>query len=221
MKKVTRIHQIEITSRCNLACRYCVHKKMPRPKIDMDGNTFNRVLTLVSHFVNAGTQRELSLHGIGESTMHPIFIEYIRRARLLLPDIDLTCAINGVGLTAEMADVIAEARVRTWVSLHRPEKAGPAVELLRARGILAGVSADPAIAAIDWAGQVDWHNSAGSAPCMWQNEGMAIAWSDGRIGTCGLDGQGTDGVIGTVWDDPDTLFVRPYSLCKTCHQTIQ
>jgi len=29
-----QIHQIEITSRCNLRCKYCVHPHMERAKVD-------------------------------------------------------------------------------------------------------------------------------------------------------------------------------------------
>lgn len=217
--KVTQIHQVELTSRCNLRCQYCVHRTMPRPKMDMTMETFERVLYLVDGFVRAGHQHELNLCGIGESTIHPHFAEMVHVARETLPSIDLTMATNGVGMTDEIASVLAANGVRTWVSLHRPEKASLAVEKLRKVGILAGVSADPSIAAVDWAGQVKWHVSAAPNRCMWLATGMAIAWSDGRIGTCSFDGQGSDGAIGTVWDEPDTLISKPYSLCDTCHMS--
>lgn len=220
-KLVTQIHQAELTSRCSLACKYCVHPKMPRAKMDMTREVFEKVLDRVSEYVSRGTQHELNLCGIGESTIHPRFCEFVAIARKRLPTIDLTMATNGVGLTEEMAKAMTDARMRVWVSLHRPEKAGLAIELLKRHGILHGVSADPSIAAVNWAGQVKWHVSAPPMRCMWQAEGMAIAWSDGRIGTCSFDGQGTDGVIGTVWDEPETLFTKPYSLCKNCHMQIQ
>lgn len=220
MKLVTQIHQCEITSRCNLACKYCAHPKMPRAKLDMTLEVFEKVLDRVAGYVAKGTQHELNLAGIGESTMHPQFCEFVARARERLPTIDLTMATNGVGLTEDMAQAMADARMRVWVSLHRPEKAGPAIELLKRHGVLAGVSADPSLAAVNWAGQINWHVSATPTRCMWQAEGMAIAWADGRLGTCSFDGQGADGVIGTVWDEPDTLFIKPYSLCNGCHQTI-
>ena len=50
------------------------------------------------------------------------------------------------------------------VKLHRPEKAGPAVEAYRKIGALDGVSADPSINAYDWAGQVEWFNSPRAHP---------------------------------------------------------
>lgn len=216
MMLISQIHQVELTSRCNLRCQYCVHRNMPRPKMDMTLETFERVLYLVAGFPD---QHELNLCGIGESTLHPQFCEFVARARERLPYIDLTMATNGVGLTEEHAIQMSVSRVRAWVSLHRPEKAGIAIELLKRYGVLAGVSADPSISAVNWAGQVDWHVSAPATRCMWKALGMAIAWSDGRLGTCSFDGQGSDGVIGTVWDDPETLFSKSYSLCSSCHQT--
>lgn len=217
MIQLSQIHQVEMTSRCNLRCQYCVHRSMARPKADMTREVFERVLELVAGFPN---QHELNLCGIGESTLHPQFCEFVALARERLPHIDLTMATNGVGLTTAHAEQMAASRVRAWVSLHRPEKAGPAIELLKRYGVLAGVSADPSLSSVDWAGQVDWHVSAAATPCMWQAQGMVIAWSDGRLGTCSFDGQGADGALGTVWDDPATIYVKPYSLCKTCHQTI-
>lgn len=44
--KLTAIHQIEITSRCNLRCRYCVHPHMGRVKEDMEPATFAKALNI-------------------------------------------------------------------------------------------------------------------------------------------------------------------------------
>lgn len=92
--------------------------------------------------------------------------------------------------------------------------------MLKRAGCLVGVSADPSIAATNWAGQVDWHVSASERECPWIRQGWAIVLSDGRIATCSFDGQGTDGIIGTVADDPSTPRVKPYSLCPGCDQKI-
>ncbi len=217
MKLIRRIHQIEITSRCNLRCKYCVHPHMPRVKQDMTQDIFLRALNVANQYVAAGTQTELNLCGIGESTMHPEFIDFVWLARKMLPTVDLTMATNGVGLTEQMAQAMSDADMRVWVSLHRPEKAGLAVELLKKHGVLAGISSDPSLAAVDWAGQVDWFVSAPKMKCMWLNTAAAIVFSDGRLGTCCFDGQGTDGIIGHIDGDPATWFSKPYSLCKTCH----
>jgi len=219
MSNVRAIHQIEITSRCNLRCRYCAHPKMPRAKQDMDRATFWAAVNHASDLNRRFGTRELNLAGIGESTMHPEFIEYVHLARSVMGwDVRLVLATNGVSLTEEQAKELKRSRVDVWVSLHRPEKAGPAIELLKKYGVLNGVSADPSISAVDWAGQVQWHVSAQRSPCPWIPQQWAFVMSDGRVGTCCFDAQGEDGVIGHVsdpiekWND-----VKPYSLCEACH----
>lgn len=220
-RKVTALHQIEITSRCNLRCRYCVHPTMPRAKVDMDRQTFRNALACVEYFMWNHDQRELNLCGIGESTIHPNFIEFLEMARILLPArLDIVLATNGVSMTRELARAMVPARPRVWVSLHRPEKAGPAVEILKEVGLLAGVSADPSIAATNWAGQVKWHTSAQERTCKWLADGWIMMMADGRVTTCSFDGQGS-GTIATDKIPPESWQVSPYELCKTCDQKIQ
>jgi hypothetical protein len=223
MIPLQQIHQIEITSRCNLRCVYCVHPTMAREKKDMDRETFSRALHWALHFQNAGTQGSINLAGIGESTMHESFIEYLAMTRSVLgPAQDIVLATNGVVIARNpsLAEQMAPYRPKVYVSLHRPEKAGIAVELLSKAGILAGVSADSSISATDWAGQVKWHVSARKgSPCPWVRGGWGIVLSDGRITRCAFDGTGI-GVIGHVNDDLSKMQTSPYSLCKSCHQDV-
>lgn len=218
---LTNIHQIEITSRCNLRCRYCVHPKMPRAKIDMDEATFVRSLMWVQHYRWRNTQGELNLAGIGESTMHAEFVRYVFMAREALgPERPLVLATNGLLMTDELAREIAPSGIKVWVSLHRPERAGPAVEALRRAGILSGVSADPSIAATDWAGQVQWHRSVPQGrPCPWVRGGWVMVMSDGRVTRCCFDGTGV-GVLGDVHSNLDLIETSPYVLCRTCDQDV-
>src|SRR5262245_27520539 len=100
--QVKDLHQIEITSRCNLRCVYCVHPHMPRAKEDMTEEVFLQSLKWAKHFHTVGTrvpggdvwkQKELNLAGIGESTIHPRFVEFIHLARDIVgPDMFLTLA---------------------------------------------------------------------------------------------------------------------------------
>lgn len=224
---IRALHQIEITSRCNLRCRYCPHPHMGRAKVDMDFTTYLRSLDWAARFVHEGTQKELNLAGIGESTLHPQFEQYVRMAYYEVTrgtDCNLILATNGIEIAKrpELADVLAECDVWTWVSLHRPEKAGPAVEILKKAGVLRGVSADPSLAAMDWAGQVEWHVSAQTSgqTCTWLADGRVMVMADGRVTTCCLDSEGS-GVIGHVFeDDLSGTEVRPYSLCDKCHLTV-
>lgn len=213
-------HQIEITSRCNLRCRYCPSPKLPRPKQDMDEATYRAALGWARLFVSRGWQRELNIAGIGESTLHPEFVRYVHLAREAIgPDCHLVFSTNGLLMTDELARAIAPARPEVGVSLHRPEKAGPAIEALKRAGILSAVSADPSVAATNWAGQVDWHVSAGRRPCIWVRHGLFFVLSDGRVSRCCYDASGV-GVFAHVTDDLTKYGTSPYVLCRTCEQDV-
>ena len=218
MKPIRAIHQIEMTSRCNLRCRYCTHPKMPRPKMDMTEETFRRALHWVKAFQSVRPHPELNLAGIGESTLHPEFVRFTHLAREAVgPYVDLVLATNGLLMTDELAAAIAPAKPKVWVSLHRPEKAGPAVEALKRAGIYSGSSSDPSLAAVNWAGQVEWHVSAPKGkPCPWITHSMVMVMSDGRVTRCCFDSTG-DGVIAHVDDDLSAYATSPFSLCTNCH----
>lgn len=218
MFPIRAIHQIEMTSRCNLRCRYCTHPTMARAKIDMDDATFAKALLWARQMPS----HELNLAGIGESTMHPEFVRNVFLAREAIgPGVPLVLATNGLLMTPELARAIAPSHIRVWVSLHRPEKAGPAIEALKAVGILWGVSADPSIDSVDWAGQVKWHVSTRQKgqPCQWVKPGRVFILSDGRVARCCFDAQADD-VIGTVDDDLSSLETAPYKLCRSCHHDV-
>lgn len=220
--RITRIHQIEMTSRCNLKCKYCIHPTMPRAKLDMSDEHFYRALELVKYFCDKGTQGgELDLCGVGESTLHPKFAEFILAARQAVGKhrmLSLPC--NGIDVSEDLIKVMAEAGLSVWVGMHRPERAGPVVNLMRKHGVLAGISTDPAMAAVDWAGQVKWEVTAARSPCPWIREGRSFVMADGNITTCAFDGSGA-GIVGHIMDDIESIVkidMKPYSLCKSCHQ---
>ena len=227
------VHQLELTSVCNLACTYCLQNTKHneglnkfgtevRPRMHMDERVFQRALAWVGHFRNNPEQHiELNLAGVGESTLHPQFVDFVRRARGVIgDDVPLTVTTNGILVTDDLARAVKPYNLRFFVSLHRPEKAGRAVEILRAHGLLEGVSTDPSLAAIDWAGQVRWHVSAPEGrACPWIRLGWAFVMADGRVSTCCLDGSGT-GVVAHVDDDPAAARVAPYDLCAACDQEV-
>ena len=216
MFALREIHQIEMTSHCNLRCRYCPSPHLQRPKLHMDDVTYRRALMWVSYFRQRGTQGELNLAGIGESTMHPEFVRNVFLAREAVgPGGDILFATNGLLMTDELAMELAPARPRVWVSMHRPEKAGPAIQALKRAGLLVGVSADPSLSAIDWAGQVDWFVSAASGPCPWIKGGWAFVMADGRVSRGCLDATG-EGVFAHVNDDLSKHATSPWHLCRSC-----
>lgn len=240
---VTALHQIEVTSRCDLRCVYCPNPKLARPKVDMTVEHFERAISHAARFYHAETQVELNLAGIGESTLHPLFPQFIILARDLMPAIRITFATNGLTLSSlhpiiQAQKVITEqqrhagrimdallyakrgGQVAVYVSLHRPERAGLAVEVLRDAGVLVGVSGDPSLEADDWAGQVKWKRSFQQRRiCDWLKTKRVICLADGRISTCCLDASGV-GVIGHVNDDPESWNPKPFSLCKTCQYVV-
>lgn len=220
------LHQIELSTRCSLRCVYCpspaiVDGKYPgRSALDMTMAHFLRALEWVKLFVRQGTQKELNLAGIGESTLHPAFAEMVLLARRAVgPTVTLTFATNGIGVDEEMVKKIAPAKPEVWVSLHRPEKAARAVQLYKQYGLFVGHSTDPAMNANDWAGQVNWMNSGNRFPCPWLRWGWIMAMADGRLTTCCLDASGS-GVVGHVDDPLGSVVLKPYELCKKCYQTI-
>jgi hypothetical protein len=218
-RPVTELHQIELSSRCNLRCVYCPSPHLQRPKVDISFFDFTRALEHVRWYRAQGTQHELNLAGIGESTLHPQFVEFVRLAREAMGVGRIVFATNGVGYGEDLVAAIAPYQPSVWVSLHRPEKAGPAIEWYRRHGLLEGVSADPALEANDWAGQVAWHSSGPTIPCHWIRTGWATVLADGRVTTCCLDASGA-GVIGHVSDAVGTWRVQPYRLCGDCYQAI-
>jgi hypothetical protein len=191
---------------------------MKRAKIDMDDATYAKALLWARHLPGD----ELNLAGIGESTMHPEFVRNVFIAREAVGwDVRLILATNGLLMTRDLAKAIAPSRIMVWVSLHRPEKAGPAVEALRAAGIFAGTSSDAATDSVDWAGQVKWSVTTRQkgSECPWVKPGRVFILSDGRIARCCFDATADD-VIGTVDDDLTQLQTSPYRLCATCHHDV-
>ena len=221
MTRIVQIHQIEVTTKCNLRCKYCPHPKMQRPKEDMTWETFEKALMWVRSFLAAGTQRELSFTGIGESTMHPQFQDMLRAARALNVNMPIVFSTNGLPtFTEEIAKTCQELNVGVMVSLHRPEVAGKAIELCKKYSILKYVNTQFADHAFDWAGQVDnWFVSAPKLVCEYLRSGWGVILFDGKITTCCLDAE-NKGVVGTVWDDPGSLELLPYSLCSSCHMSL-
>lgn len=188
---------------------------------DMSAATFARALEWVRYYVRAGTQSDLNLAGIGESTLHPMLVPMLRRVREVVgPKVKLTLATNGIVVEDEITAAFKEHQVAVWVSLHRPERASKAVHAYREAGVLEGVSYDPSTNANDWAGQVEWHNSPGNdIPCQWLRQGKVFVMSDGRISTCCLDASGK-GVVGHVDQEVGSVRSRPWEACMTCYQVI-
>lgn len=234
-RPITGIHQIEISSRCNLRCRYCPSPKLDKPverggmgraKTDISLDDFARALEWARHFNLKGTQGELALTGIGEALLHPHFVELVRMAREALPSNLITFSTNGLLLTPELCEQLKPYNPRIFVSLHRPEKAKPAVDAARAAGLLELTNSAFVLNAFDWAGAVDWGVTDSNPPtCEFLVSGWSVVLADGHITTCCLDASG-GGVVGSVWDEIGSLSLAPWhdertdTGCSKCHMRV-
>lgn len=227
-RPVTSLHQIETVGRCSLRCSYCPSPKMGtpgwRPKMDMSEENFARCLDWLSYFCGRGTQGEVNPVGIGEGTMLESFPDQLARIRAVIgKGRRIIFATNGLHMTEELALALKPSAPRIWVSLHRPEKAGLAIEILKRHDLLDGISADPSINASTWAGQVTWFDSnteeARRPTCEWLQHGMVMACSDGSVSACCFDATGV-GRVASLADDPATVTTRPSKLCLTCNHRI-
>lgn len=213
---VTEIHEIELSSMCNLACTYCPHPTLKRAKAHMEWLVFERTLEHVRYYVRKGTQRELSLTGIGEAILHPRFVEMMHLSRSVMGDLPVIVATNGVAMTKELAQEFRKAKVAVYVSLHRPEVAGTALNMLDDAMVMRGSNHAFVDSSLDWAGQVDWHVSAPRAMCGYLSKGWAVVRQDGSIDACCMDAHGLY-PIASVWDPPGSLMTHAIDLCKNCN----
>lgn len=222
MRPVLFLHQIELSSICNLRCPYCPHGfgNFARPKMYMSMEVFEKALQWIRK--QFPTQNEINLAGTGESSLNPDFAKMILRAREVLgPSAKILFATNGVGKhwKQELVDAIKPADPRIWVSLHQPALAAYAVKMFYEAKILESVSVDAVMNPNDWAGQVDWIKPGYRIPCQWQQFGKAFVTSNGDILTCCLDLTG-ESQIGSVLDEPHDLQTAPWRICKACYQDV-
>lgn len=213
---VRELHEIELTSVCNLACVYCPHPALQRPKQHMSVGTFARTILHLQHLCDMGTQGEVSLTGIGEATLHPEFRDYTIEIRRVIGDRKLVMSTNGLTMTPDLADFLARWGVNVYVSLHRPEIAGKALAMLRAARCLHGHNHAFVDSSLDWAGQVAWPNSAKRTLCQYLSQAWVAVREDGTINTCCMDAH-SKYPMGSVYDSPGTLRTAPTMLCSGCH----
>lgn len=218
--KLNHIIQIEVTTECNLRCKYCLHPKLAREKKHITMETFERALEWVKFFGKYAPIPELALSGLGESTLHPDFVTIVKRARETIgQEAKLVIPTNGILITEEMVKAVVNYNPRFYVSLHRPERAAHALELLRKYNLLDGYNVSAATSSFDWAGQLDWPVTAPRIECQELAYGLGVVLVDGSIVTCCLDANGKN-VLGNISQEMDFLPYRPFDLCKTCHKQI-
>lgn len=219
----TSLHQIEITSRCNLACAYCLHRVMTRPKMDMTRETWADAMRWLRHFVAQGTQGELVLSGTGEPTLHQDLPALAMQARHILgPNRRLMTTTNGLDVTPELAEALRPSGIRVYVSLHKPERAEAAVYALEQAGLFESAVMDPVLGANSWAGQVHWPdriNAGGDQrpPCPWLSRGWMFVSSTGWIYDC-CYANGDSPTRGHISEPVHGIEAKPWAICGACWQ---
>jgi hypothetical protein len=231
---IRTINHIETSSICDNSCRYCPAKDvhLHRPTGFMSQETFDRVMEWVKYFTRKGTQTEVNLYGIGESTLNPLLPSFIRQARSILP---MRYAVhintNGAWIDTstplitnkelEFAQSLKDAGINhVDITGHDAFKAAKAKRVLQSVNISGGISFDFIVNPNNWAGQVDWFKPTYDAgKCPWIHGGQAFIMSEGQIARCCIDAFGTD-LIGNVHDDIRDIETGPMELCKNCHHTI-
>lgn len=68
---------IEITTKCNFQCKFCARSSIRNNGINMDMDTFRRILDLLPHAYR------ITIVGLGEPLLHPGFIDFIEIASSL------------------------------------------------------------------------------------------------------------------------------------------
>jgi MoaA/NifB/PqqE/SkfB family radical SAM enzyme/pimeloyl-ACP methyl ester carboxylesterase len=92
---------IEITTRCNLACPHCARQTLPRSPQDMAPEQFERLLDLLPHAYR------ITLVGLGEPLLHPQVVEFVALASGKGRRVAL--ATNAMELTPELSAQLLEA----------------------------------------------------------------------------------------------------------------
>jgi hypothetical protein len=219
--KVRQIHEIELSSRCNLACVYCPHPKMKRAKEDMRWSVFERALEHVRYYCDQNSQGELALTGLGEALLYDRFVDAVLCARDAIGASRLlTFSTNGILLDEKTLDAIRPADPIVFVSLHRPEVAAPVVDLLRRSGLRYGTNNSFVDSALNWVGDVDWHVSHTAQECAYLRDGWSVVRADGHVGTCCWDAETEHSRIGHVDDPLGSFITAPHAACAKCSLTV-
>ena len=192
---------------------------MLRAKADMNIVDYARALEWVRYYEEKGQQKELALTGIGEALLHPDFIDMLFMARKVFKGF-IHFSTNGILFDEEIAHYCNKLQIGVYVSMHRPEKAGPAIELAKQFGILSGTNSAFVDSALDWAGTVDWYVSAPKTVCRYQSDGWGVVMADGSITTCCMDSEGVN-ILGHVNDKIGSVMMEPKPMCANCHLELE
>jgi len=223
------ITTIELSSYCNLECKYCINRLIKdtpeRQQGLMTDKVFDKTCELLQRLCDQGTQREVNLNGNGESLLDYKLLDRIPIIREIVGDRHIGLSTNGVLVTKQMAIDLKESGITQLdISPHSPYHARKAAHNMFNTGMKNGiVSMGCIVMSHNWAGQLEPEHQIN---CLLNNhcepliEGRGYVLNEGNITPCCYDYRNL-GVYGTVFDD-DILErpIKPYELCHTCHQQI-
>jgi MoaA/NifB/PqqE/SkfB family radical SAM enzyme/pimeloyl-ACP methyl ester carboxylesterase len=92
---------IEVTTRCNLACPHCARQSYPRKAKDMSPELFERLLDLLPHAYR------ITLVGLGEPLLHPHIVHLVTLAKTKGRRVAI--ATNAMALTEDLSAQLLEA----------------------------------------------------------------------------------------------------------------
>lgn len=222
---VKAVKNLELASVCNLACPYCPCRLQGQHRDVglMTEEVFDRSLFWIGKFVKQGTQKELNMFGVGESTLHPRLVEYVRRTRRVMPMyLPLLLNTNGIAFTEKLCRELMDAGIdKIDLTDHDALASTKAIRIFRKTGVKWGYSRDAIINPNNWGGLVDWVNTVDYPRyiCPWLDTGQVMIASNGDVLRCCQDAFAR-GVIGTVFDEVDNIPYSTFVQCSTCHEIV-
>ncbi len=228
MTKLKSITTIELSSKCNLNCSYCINRflvKFPLRKAEIMHNlVFDASLNLLKRLVERGTQEEVNLNGNGESFLDPQLVQRVKRVKDIVPNQIVMLCTNGTLITNSLARNLKEAGIdRIDVSLHNIVAARKAVSILMQNGIPGVVNLGLVTNPHNWAGQLEKENCVDILPsidCHPLIDGKGYIQSDGRIVPCCYDYRNLGAFASVYSDNILDIEYGSFELCQTCHQKL-
>ncbi len=217
---IKSIYAVEVSGACNLeaVCAWCPMHNRPRSRKRglMSDETVKRALYFVEQLnVKNRIPNTLMLHNFGEPLLHPKFDSIALQFSKLAP---ISMSTNALLLDEAWADRLARVNwdhisLSPWDDKAR----GRAATLLIERKIKLTY---PQGVSHNWAGQaVEGPAVKLFKGCHYLNEQKCVIRWDGTITTCCITDREQD-TIGDISMSPETIKVRDYSICQTCHHAV-
>jgi hypothetical protein len=224
--KVRCIKNLEIASVCSFACPYCPCKDQGEHREVglMSEEVFSKSLEWLKFFIKQGTQAELNFFGVGESLLHPRFLEMLERTRDVMPlHVPLIMNTNGTHVTEELVREMARIGLdKIDITDHDALTTMKAIQVFKKVGIRWGYSRDAIVNPNNWGGLVKGWVEKEDHPralCPWVSRGQVMIMSNGDVTRCCQDAFAR-GIICTVWDNLPEFDHTPFVQCLTCHEDI-